>query len=313
MDYKTSSSKSKKQKVIYFLIFFVFCAVLGTILIAPNRAFIESVVTVSATVPSSGSSSSGGGGGGGGGGGISLTTQAVFRGKAYPGSKVSLLKDGELVAEVPAGPDANFEISISGLSSGSYVFGVYSEDNRKIRSVTHTFPVLITRGITTVISGIFLPPTIAVDKSQVKRGDVITFFGTTIPDAEVKVFVHSETEIIKKVSSDSSGVWLAKLDTSDLEYGEHMAKARASTDEDISEYSDVLAFKVGNVSVLVSDDHKTPKGDINKDGRVNLVDFSIAAFWYKKRVNSESKKADINGDGVVDLKDFSIMAYYWTG
>ena len=50
---------------------------------------------------------------------------------------------------------------------------------------------------------------------------------------------------------------------------------------------------------------------MNKDSRVNLVDFSIAAYWYKRSTPPPS--ADLNGDGKVDLVDFSILAFYWTG
>jgi hypothetical protein len=49
---------------------------------------------------------------------------------------------------------------------------------------------------------------------------------------------------------------------------------------------------------------------------VDLVDFSIAAYWYKQPLSDAFKKiekAELNGDGKVDLVDFSIMAYYWTG
>ncbi|MCI0542615.1 hypothetical protein L0Y69_02605 [bacterium] len=58
------------------------------------------------------------------------------------------------------------------------------------------------------------------------------------------------------------------------------------------------------------------KGDLNDDCKVDLVDFSIAAYWYKKPLSErflaiEEKK--LNGDGKVTLRDFSIMAYYWTG
>jgi len=58
------------------------------------------------------------------------------------------------------------------------------------------------------------------------------------------------------------------------------------------------------------------KGDLNGDCRVNLVDFSIASFWYKKKLTGsviQLEKTELSGDGIIDLKDFSIMAYYWTG
>jgi len=53
------------------------------------------------------------------------------------------------------------------------------------------------------------------------------------------------------------------------------------------------------------------KADLNNDGKTNLIDFSVEAFWYKKK--NPPAKVDLNGDGVVNLIDFSIMAYYWTG
>ena len=58
------------------------------------------------------------------------------------------------------------------------------------------------------------------------------------------------------------------------------------------------------------------RADLNCDKRVNLVDFSIAAYWYKRTISAEfavKEKERLNGDGKVDLVDFSIMAFYWTG
>jgi hypothetical protein len=47
-----------------------------------------------------------------------------------------------------------------------------------------------------------------------------------------------------------------------------------------------------------------------------LVDFSIAAYWYKRPISDTFKvieKQWLNGDGKISLVDFSIIAYYWTG
>jgi hypothetical protein len=46
------------------------------------------------------------------------------------------------------------------------------------------------------------------------------------------------------------------------------------------------------------------------------VDFSIAAFWYNRTLNetfAAREKDKLNGDGKVNITDFSIMAFYWTG
>jgi len=74
---------------------------------------------------------------------------------------------------------------------------------------------------------------------------------------------------------------------------------------------------VGTRTVLAGEGGSClPKADLNDDCRVNLVDFSIAAYWYKRPLSDSFKvleKEKLSADGKVDLVDFSIMAYYWTG
>lgn len=260
--------------------------------------------------------SSGGSSGSGGGGVISpLTTtaaSATFKGKAYPGSAVTLLKDAQVAATVVADTDANFNISLSNLSSGSYIFSVYSEDSKGNRSALQTFPVSITSGVTANVSGIFIAPTIAVDKSQVKRGDNIAIFGQTAPSSEVTISINSEQEIFVKRSTDKSGAYLLNFDTSVLEMGDHTTKTKAALGDSITAFGRAVGFTVGTKNIEANVPQvSSGKGDANGDGRVNIVDFSIAAYWYKRP--SPPASADLNGDGKVDLVDFSIMAFNWTG
>ncbi len=253
-----------------------------------------------------------GGGGGGGGTSFPVETAVIFRGKAYPMSFVTLLKDAQVAATTKAGPDANFEIKLSGLSPGMYVFGVWAEDSKGVRSITHTFSISVTSGATTIVSGIFLPPTISIDKIQVKRGEPLSIFGQSAPSSSVAVFINSDTELVKQVNADVSGVWLYKFDTLEVELGDHTTRARSSKDADITTFSQAVAFAVGTKTVFAEQQSKCPlKGDINGDCRVNLIDFSIAAYWYKRP--SPPVKVDLNGDGKVNIVDFSIMAFYWTG
>src|SRR3989344_2850688 len=84
--------------------------------------------------------SPGGGGGGGGGGSSTASTGVTFSGRAYPRSTVTVLKDAQVAATTVAGADAGFKVSLSGLSSGSYIFSVYAEDNRGERSSLATCP-----------------------------------------------------------------------------------------------------------------------------------------------------------------------------
>jgi hypothetical protein len=253
----------------------------------------------------------------GGGGGFFAPppeTAVVFSGRAYPKSTVTILKDAQIAATTIAGSDANFSVKISGLSGGNYIFSVYSEDKEGNRSSLLTFPVSVTSGATTQISGIFIAPTISVDKSEVKRGDNIAIFGQSAPKSEITISVNSEEEFFVKTPADKDGVYLYNFDTTPLEIGQHSTKSKAALDGAISSFSKTVSFNVGAKTVLAKP--KFLKGDLNADGRVNLVDFSIAAYWYKRSLSAEFKLKEterLNGDGKVDLVDFSIMAFYWTG
>lgn len=259
----------------------------------------------------------GGGGGGGGGGFIPLPQTAVIvKGRAYPESTVVILKDGQIALKTIAGPDANFSGQVSGLSAGSYTFSVYGEDSQGRTSSPFVFPIKVTSGTTTTISGVYIAPTIAVDKSEVKLGDNITIFGQASPSSEVTIAINSENEIFVKANSDNNGVYLYNFDTSVLEKGQHFTKSKAALSGEITSFGKEVGFVVGNKNVFVGSVQKSLKADVNYDGKVNLVDFSISAYWYKRLLSESFKKIEIdklNGDGKVDLIDFSIIAYHWTG
>ena len=56
-------------------------------------------------------------------------TSVTFSGLAYPKSKVTLLKDAQIVATTTAGKDAKFQIDLTGISSGSYIFSICNISN----------------------------------------------------------------------------------------------------------------------------------------------------------------------------------------
>lgn len=280
--------------------------------------FLSTSAEVSSTPVAASTPPGGGGGGGGGGGDSGSQAKVTFTGRAYPNSSVTLLKDGQVVATTFSGSDASFSILLSNLNAGTYIFSVYSTDKDGIRSPLQSLPITVTDGVTMNVGGIFLAPTISGDKSQVKKGDNITFFGQSVPSSEVTIAIHSNQEIFQKVQSDKNGVYLKTVDTSPLEVGSHNAKSKVAYQSEISAYSAGYNFSVGNNNIDLPIDKKCPaKGDLNGDCKVNLVDFSIAAFWYKKSVlNAPTtlfEKGKLNGDGKINLVDFSIMAFYWTG
>ena len=281
----------------------------GTLSCAPACEFNTSACTTA---------SSGGGGGGGYIAPAPAATTVIFSGRAYPKSAVTLLKDAQIAAATIAGADANFSITVSGLSVGNYIFSLYSEDHEGRRSSLLTFPVSITAGATTNVSGVFVAPTIAVDKSEVKKGDSVAIFGQSVPQSDVIISVNSEDEFFAKTISDKDGIYLYNFDTTTLDYGTHYTKSKAVIGNQlVSGWSYLINFKVGAETAEARESAKALlKGDLNNDKRINLIDFSIAAYWYKRSLSVTFKPTEVerlNGDSKIDLVDFSIMAYYWTG
>ncbi|MES2216455.1 MAG: dockerin type I repeat-containing protein [Patescibacteria group bacterium] len=283
-----------------------------------NTIATSTQVSATPVASTGGTNNSGGGGGGGGGGnpGAGFETGAGsgvvrFSGRAYPGSKVTLLKDAQVVLTSQAGPDSNFDLSLMGLSAGTYSFSLYSSDTSARRSTPITIPVTLSTGAATHISGLFLSPTISVDKAEVKKGDDIAIFGQSVGASEVTIQVNSDQPYFAKAKADGGGVYLYNFDTTPLEMGNHSTKSKSATSTEISPYSAAVGFIVGTKNVKAEIPKSSSRTDFNGNGKVNLVDFSILLYWYKK--SSPPAAQDLNHDSKVDLVDFSILAYEWTG
>ncbi|MDO8407623.1 MAG: hypothetical protein Q7S95_00085 [bacterium] len=253
--------------------------------------------------------------GGGGGAIASPTTSGAtvsLSGRAYPGSTVTILKDAQIVTSAPADSHALFSTSVTGLSGGNYQFSIYSQDSAGHRSTIRSFPVTVAANATVTVTGIFLAPTIDVDKSKVRQGDNIVIFGASAPDSIITINVHSDSNLFVTAASDAHGAYLYTLDTSPLALGSHNAKSKAAVSGEISGFGAAVGFDVGTENVEKPKETKAV-GDQNADSRVNLVDFSVMAYWYKRPLTGTGVNADLNHDGKVDLVDFSILVSHWTG
>jgi len=194
-------------------------------------------------------------------------------------------------------------------------------DSEGRRSITYSFTTNVPKDQAVTISDIIIPPTIGADKAQVKFGNDIKFFGAAYPNSQINVIINSEQVFADQATSSRFGLWNYTLNSANLETGEHVTKSQAVIAKSlVSGFSESLAFRVGDTDVLfgklLAPLRPAPacgkKGDINSDGKVNIVDFSIMLFFWNQR-NPQNPCADINGDGIVNLFDFSIMLYYWTG
>jgi len=239
---------------------------------------------------------------GGGGGGVSNPARLVLSGIAYPHSVVTILKDGAVLKTIQLGDSAEFSATINGLSPGSTTISVWAADRKGVKSVTLGWTIALISGATTTISGIYLPPTISLNRTLLHVGDTLIIFGETNPLSEVFVFVNS-TEVVEQTIASESGLWNLNFDTEKIEVGAHVARAKSIFSGGQSVFSDARGFELA------------PKGaplgciaDLNNDGIVDIIDFSILLFNWGIPTNP---LADFNGDNVTDIVDFSIMLFFW--
>jgi cysteine-rich repeat protein len=258
--------------------------------------------------------SGGGGGGFAGGSFIPAPTASVsISGKAYPNSDVNILLDGDVVGVVQADAGANFFFSSSDVTPGTVTFGFWAEDANQLRSISYNTTFQIAQNAVTNINNVLLPPTIQLLSSRsLDAGDPLQLGGQSVPEVDLETVVNSEHEIISDTVTDVDGFWNMEVDTTPLEEDIHTAKAQFFTVLDGSEvssgFSQALTFFIGDV-----EEGFVGSSDLNSDGFVNLIDFSILLFHWGTDGGSSDPPADINLSGVVDLTDFSIMIFNWTG
>lgn len=258
---------------------------------------------------SGGGGSSGGGSGGSGGGSVPLgDTQISVVGFAYPGRTINILIDTLTVGSVRANNVGRFEFRTAA-SPGTATMGFWATDATNTRSITLNTTFDVTQGAITNISGVILPPTIRIDNANVNPGDLVRVSGQSVPSAEIELHINN-SELVEKTRSDAGGNWVVNLNTSKLRVAEHTLKARSVTGTPPlttqSSFSSALQLFVG-----VSGRVTTPS-DLNRDGRVNLVDFSILIFWWGTNGGNSNPPADINANGRVGIEDFSILLFNWT-
>lgn len=288
--------------LLLLILILFFLPTLGHYQVGPPAPPVQSNISVSAEVPGVSPPP----GGGGGGGAPAPTTKVIFEGKAYPLAFLTLLKNEKVAATFSADSESSFRKELSGVSSGNYTFGIFAEDTEGRTSVTLSFTISVLEGMTTTVKRIFISPTIELSNEIIRKGAAVNILGQAYPQSKIQIFVSSPgpTPLIKETSSSQEGKWKYSLDTSPLSLGDHITKARATTFEgEQSPFSQETIFRIVEMS---------RGADLNFDGKVNIVDFSILLYFWKQ-TEPANICADMNFDGVVNIFDFSIMMYWWSG
>jgi hypothetical protein len=265
------------------------------------------------------------GGGGGGGGGTNYspapeTGVVAFSGLAFPGATIRLLRDGVVIKSVSGDSFGNFKGDVI-LTPAAYQLGFSATDELGRHTALLVKPAVISAGSTTTLSELLLSPTFEVDRASAMKGESIGVSGYAFPGSLVTLYVSKDPALLKDVyvnqlPAAESGFYSHRFFVDDYPRGVYVARTRSATGTLVSPLSEPDTFEL----TLMEDEKKPERlcrlGDLNDDGDVDLVDFSIATYWYKKTLRApflEKEAACLNNDRKIDIFDFSLMAYYWTG
>lgn len=253
-------------------------------------------------------------GGGGGGGVVNLTpvtipeTATRFSGLAYPFAPVTISKQGVEVITVTSDSNGYFTATLTEEYNETILYSVIARDILGNRSLLLNYPIAVRTGYLTHLSGILFAPTVVLDKRETTLNGDITISGYALPDRDVDIIINGDEKKAFERKTNSDGTYKYILNLSGLPKGEYTISIKYKGDE---RQSKLVKFVIGDKVLLNEDLLETLPGDCNTDGVINLIDFSVLAFWYKKP--NPPICVDVKRDNIVDLIDFSILAYFWTG
>lgn len=256
----------------------------------------------------------------------------IFSGKTSPGAFV-LIKLIQAAAEVGvfANSKGDFYVERRTLFNNYYDIIIQAADvfNKKSSAYTFTFNIIPGENKK---ENIFLPPTMALEKSEIAKGDIVNIKGATYPLSSVIINISSFDGLNSRQlfsNSNDLGLWNAEIKTTDFSSGTYFISVFAQTqDGSISAQSDSLILRIlkKEVPVRETPTAKPPislptldvgtisqpikKADLSQDQKVGVKDLSVLlANWGG---NFRNPAADLNNDKKVDLKDLSILMFYWT-
>ena len=211
-------------------------------------------------------------------------------------------------ATVLADQNGNFSVTLPEFYDASILYSLTAEDVLGNRSLLINYPLVVKVGFVTHLSGVRFAPTIVTDKTEVKSGDYLTVSGYALPSQNMTIIVDGAAKREFSLVSNVDGTYKIVLPLSLLPKGEYTVSVSYLNDD---RFSKLVKFIIGELNILNTDILLNIPGDCNTDKIINLIDFSVLAFWYGK--DNPPVCVDTNSDKKIDLIDFSILAFYWTG
>jgi cysteine-rich repeat protein len=276
-----------------------------------NGDFCSSICKIEPAGSGGGGSSGGNSGGGGGSSRPIGNTVVNITGNAYPSRTINFILDGSSVGSAQANSQGRFEFSTKS-SPGSATLGIWATDVYGTKSITLNSTFDVTQGAVTNLNDLMLPPSIKVTPTNFTPGATLTVTGQAVPNSTVNLYLDkSTTNTVGTAVAKSDGTWSIAYNTSRLSANDHTLRARFITGTPPltiqSNFSSAAQISAGVGG------QATGPADLSRDGKINLIDFSILIFWWGTTGGDSDPKADINGNGRVSLEDFSILLFNWTG
>lgn len=232
-------------------------------------------------------------------GGGARPSYAYVSGFAYPGALISvalraLFSGTDLVKETTAESDGSFSAAFSSFPQGAYFFTVTAKDSTGASSARKGFQFDFSSGDAPLTKEkIIMPPTLWPARETIAWGDNLQVFGNTVPRSGVLVEAGG---VLYETKSDDTGLYNILINTARFAPGKLSIRARSSL---ISAFG----YDYSPSKTVVLTLSSVPKADLNGDGKVDMVDFSIFL----------SKPADLNGDGKVNAADVSVFLKAFSG
>jgi hypothetical protein len=220
--------------------------------------------------------------------------------------------DGNIAETTRSSGSGEYTVTLDAIARGVYTFGVYAEGPDRVKSSTFSTSFTVIGARTSELTNINVAPSIKASPDPVQPGQPLTISGYGLPNATVTI-QNGKQNVRQSMkdstaTTDSSGRFTITLDTGSFSKGTYQVRAKsAQSDGTTTGYSEYTFYGVGEAA------NAPLNADLNRDGKVNLTDFSILLFWWNTNGGDSNPPADINRDAKVNLTDFSILLFNWTG
>ena len=297
-----------RQQVIILILSLGYFAISNLVVSAQGLpAPIDRNVAISAEVPGEAPPPvpSGGGGGGSASAGPS---RVLLDGYTSPGALVNVIDSDGYLANQTAASNGFFNFVFENVAQGGRSYSVWSRDPQGARSITMSFAISVSSGVSTTLSNIFLSPALTVSEPIVGLDGKINVSGTTLPQSTVRL-TFSSPQIVAETAAGPAGIFKYQMPAKQLGAGDHIVRGQSIRPDGLqSAVSQTVSLRVTQSGLTGGG--RQLRADVNGDGRVGLTDLSIIlANWGNAPKNLAT---DINHDGRVNLVDISILLYEWS-